>query len=81
MLSTLVNAREEQTGICKHEGNLSALGKLGGLVRRGNFSKNLSNIVNDLVKSLRREEEIIECEKFGAATRKNILLERNRENR
>lgn len=47
-------------------------------MRRGNFSKNLLDMVNDLVKSLRIKEEIIEYEKFGASTKKNDILERKR---
>lgn len=46
-------------------------------MRRGNFSKNLLDIVNNLVKSLRIKEEI-EYEKFGASTKKNDILERKR---
>lgn len=49
-------------------------------MRRGNFSKNLLDMVNDLVKSLRIKEEIIEYEKFGASTKKNDIYLKEREN-
>lgn len=69
MLGKNKSASVNMKGIC--------FGKIGEFVRRGNFSKNLLDMVNNLVKSLRIKEEI-EYEKFGASTKKNDILERKR---
>lgn len=60
-----------QIGIYAYEGNLACIGKIGESLgwegeghRERNISKNLLDMVNDLVKSYRNEEEIIDYAKI-----------------
>lgn len=63
------------------KGNLSALGKLGEFARGADFSKNLLDMVNDLVTSSRREEDIIEYVKNLELQLERMIYLKETENR